>query len=367
MTDIVASADTPLAVPSKNRFLGLEFGRGVAASLVAMHHASNLLDQVRYGGTAPFGDFMRGFDVGVDFFFVLSGFIITWVHSKDIGRPERLWTYLTRRFTRIYPPYWCVLIPLAIMYFLFPNAGKPSDHDPVNVLISFFLLPNVDMPVLGVAWTLVYEVFFYVIFALVLVIGPRGWFLVLFWVAGIVAFYLFGNQLEWPQNFFFNGCNLEFIIGIVVARSLAATRVRFPGAFLVGGLMIFSAVTVFRSAHLDDFTPIYGYLLLGGSAGAIIIGGVELERSGRLALGRIATLFGSASYSIYLVHSVVESWALVLTWRYLRWLPTELAWGLLVALGIVAGLIFHHFVERSVIDIVRRSLRPAAAEPSPGT
>ncbi len=47
---------------------------------------------------------------GVDFFFVLSGFIILHVHAGDIGRPVRLGHYLQRRFTRVYPFYWVVFL-----------------------------------------------------------------------------------------------------------------------------------------------------------------------------------------------------------------------------------------------------------------
>ena len=44
--------------------------------------------------------------MGVNFFFVPSGFIIFFAHAKDVGRPARIGTYLWRRFARVYPTYW---------------------------------------------------------------------------------------------------------------------------------------------------------------------------------------------------------------------------------------------------------------------
>lgn len=338
---------------NKQRLLGLEFGRGIAASVVAMHHASNLLSLPRFFGAAPFHDLMRRFDVGVDFFFVLSGFIIMWVHSSDIGKPGRLGSYAMRRWTRIYPPYWSVLIPLSLLYFVFPKAGIPSQHDPVNFVLSFFLLPNIDQPVLGVAWTLVYEVFFYLVFGIMIVAGRPGWLALPLWTAAILVFAFFGDQTSWPQSFFFSALNLEFIIGIAVARTLSVTRIRYP-AFLIGiGLAAFVLVILLGFAGVDRLSPLFEHLLLGSGGGAVIAGLVEMERSGMVKFGPFARTLGAASFSIYLVHTVIESWTTLATWKLLKYLPAELAWLFLTAAGIGAGLLFHRFVERPLIELIR--------------
>src|SRR5260221_692054 len=83
------------------RFLTLEIARGIAASMVALSHALSLVAEPRHLGTTAFGDRLANMNVGVDFFFVLSGFIITFVHWDDVGRPGRLTRYASRRFTRV--------------------------------------------------------------------------------------------------------------------------------------------------------------------------------------------------------------------------------------------------------------------------
>jgi peptidoglycan/LPS O-acetylase OafA/YrhL len=81
----------------------IQFARAVAAILVVLYHANRML--VLYIGQSTLGaQFVFG-ESGVDFFFVLSGFIIFYVHGDDLGRPDRLGRYLWRRFSRIYPIY----------------------------------------------------------------------------------------------------------------------------------------------------------------------------------------------------------------------------------------------------------------------
>ena len=98
------------------RFGSLEVGRGLAAAMVAMSHALSLLAEPRWLGVEPFGGRFANMNVGVDFFFVLSGFIVTFVHWHDLGRPERLGRYARRRFTRVFPAYWIVLTVIVAVY-----------------------------------------------------------------------------------------------------------------------------------------------------------------------------------------------------------------------------------------------------------
>ncbi len=132
----------------------LELGRGVAAALVVFHQAGDVLTEPRFFGVEGFGGHLCNFNVGVDFFFVLSGFIIAWVHWRDIGDPDRLGRYVVRRFARIYPPYWCILFPLIVLYQMFPGTGAPSRHDIATALLSIPLLPDINPPVLGVGGAL---------------------------------------------------------------------------------------------------------------------------------------------------------------------------------------------------------------------
>ena len=84
-------------------FVGLNVARGIAAFLVLLAHAS-LSSNVFYGGE-PFFGFWKFGGFGVDFFFVLSGFIIYWVHADESKSMASMSRYFKKRIIRIYPPF----------------------------------------------------------------------------------------------------------------------------------------------------------------------------------------------------------------------------------------------------------------------
>ena len=94
------------------KLLGIEAARGLAALLVVTRHCTQMLSGARYFGALPLGGLFVFGHAGVDFFFVLSGFIIAYIHAGDLGRPERFGGYASKRVIRIYPTYW---VALAIM------------------------------------------------------------------------------------------------------------------------------------------------------------------------------------------------------------------------------------------------------------
>jgi peptidoglycan/LPS O-acetylase OafA/YrhL len=73
---------------------------------------------------------------GVDFFFILSGVVIFMAHSNDLSKPSRIRPFLWKRFRRIYPIYWIMLIPtIAIQLFQLTNNVR----NPWTVLSNFLL------------------------------------------------------------------------------------------------------------------------------------------------------------------------------------------------------------------------------------
>ena len=92
-----------------NRFELIEIGRGIAALLVVFFHATAIAGLPKYFGQAPLaGLFSFGY-AGVDFFFVLSGFIIFYSTAKNHGNPRAIFSYVKHRLIRIYPIYWSSL------------------------------------------------------------------------------------------------------------------------------------------------------------------------------------------------------------------------------------------------------------------
>src|ERR1700690_1319738 len=93
---------------SSGRLLSIQAARGVASLAVIFYHAGGGVALPQYVGFIPLGGFFNFGHAGVDFFFVLSGFIIYFVHHRDIGHPASLPRYTWRRLTRVLPIYWVV-------------------------------------------------------------------------------------------------------------------------------------------------------------------------------------------------------------------------------------------------------------------
>ena len=115
-------------------FTLLQAARFFAAFLVVLHHGSGLFSQPDYFSYLALGGIFRAGDMGVDFFFVLSGFIILHAHWNDIGHPERILPYLKKRALRIYPAYLVVFCTVLVLAFLVDNQpGKRLAVDPLAV------------------------------------------------------------------------------------------------------------------------------------------------------------------------------------------------------------------------------------------
>lgn len=336
------------------KFHGIEAGRGAAALFVVLAHATTIIAEPRFYGVMPFGGFFYPFGTGIDFFFVLSGFIIAWVHGSDIGRPERFRNYAYRRFFRIYPAYWAVLFPLALLYFLLPGTGVPSQRDPLNLLFSAALLPYPAPPVLGVAWTLVHEIFFYLLFSLLILCGRRLLWLVPVWIALIVFTELRFQEKPFPFSIFFNAFNLEFIIGGLAALALRTWRIPSPKALAIAGFCAFCLLTAAQPAFLQ--VSLLARLAYGCAVFLGIVGVVEWERGGGLKVNRALTLLGASSYAIYLVHGVALSIVIQITFRLLGpALKPELMFGVVIIAAVAAGVAFRYLVEKPLARLTSGS------------
>lgn len=341
---------------STTKFTGIEAGRGLAAVLVVLAHATSIMAEPRFYDRLVWdGMLLRG-GAGVDFFFVLSGFIIAWAHFDDIGQPGRLGRYALKRFLRIYPSYWCVLLPLSLLYALFPSAGEPSQHDPINFVFSVTLLPYPEHPILGVAWTLVYEVFFYFVFGCLIWCGRRAATLLLLW-GGLVLFAQAFQSLPFPWSVPLNAVSLEFLCGIGAAHLLRHHRVRAPIPLAVSGIFLFVGVMV-----LMPLLSAYDLLIRGAfglSASAAIVGIVECERRFSLGVPRPLRILGAASYAIYLVHGVALSFNIQILRRFAPGtLPLFVPLVVLVIGGVTAGIAFHYVVELPLSSYLRVRLLP---------
>ncbi len=206
MTPQVSSPTPPAAQLS-----GVQALRGLAACIVVLSHAASHVDKAF--GAAWLETVFHPGHAGVDLFFVISGFIILFVHGKDIGRPRRVAHYLSRRFSRVYPLYWTALaITVAIMV-----AGSHAMPEFRRMVFSIFLMPAPGGQVLGVAWTLECELVFYAVFAVLVLNRSFGRATMAVWLAWIALTGAGYHLLRAPPALNGMYC-LEFFFGMAVAQ-----------------------------------------------------------------------------------------------------------------------------------------------------
>jgi exopolysaccharide production protein ExoZ len=278
--------------------------RGIAALLVVLFHLDEQ-SQVYLGRAFAYGLFGMG-KSGVDFFFLLSGFIICHIHYDDFGYRSRFRSYVIKRFVRVYPLY--VTLTLIALAFYLAGFGHTSKLSAQMIARSFLLLPQPahTYPIINVAWTLTYEVFFYAVFAFGIVAGRKP----LIVVAGAVLLGSFANVaftlpfagITWI-DFIFSKFNLEFAGGCIIAylvgkEALRASQAAAALAIGLGGLIL-SWVLFYRSGSENPsifFGVPYALIVLGAAA-------LDVKRS--VHVPRMLTRLGDATYSIYLTHFIL--------------------------------------------------------------
>lgn len=363
------SSTLPPGAGSRALLTNLQYVRALAAYLVVLYHARLLTP---LGQTLSL-DFGRA---GVDIFFVISGFIIQHVAARDdAGRPG---AFLIKRLIRIAPLYWILTLMIGLAGpFLPALAGKAGVPDAWMIARSLLFIPYVDRvgdihPVLFTGWTLNFEMFFYALFALGLLIMDELRRLIALSVT-LVALVVIGAASD-PDSAigltYTSPLLLEFGAGLWL--NMLWQRVRHVNAttrMAAGAAMAVGFVALVLG---DIFWPTVPNVLKWGIPAVVIIAAALLcegpDGGGR---HRLALLLGEASYAIYLIHPFVIKAASLVIERFFRdaALPLQvlLVTGTLTAVGI-AGVALHLLVERPLLSTLRRHLlRRSSSCPAHGS
>jgi exopolysaccharide production protein ExoZ len=338
------------------RLTTLQAGRGIAAMLVVLYHACTVtFPAPKYWGLDPTYNLFAFGHAGVEFFFVLSGFIILHVHWNDLGQRRRLAGFVQKRWARIYPIYWVILAGLVPIYYLMPSFGEGHEREPGLLLSSALLIHGTsDKTLLSVAWTLYHEVLFYAVFAIGIWHRRFGAVAMAFFL-GFSALGLLLPGRSYPLAFYASPLHLLFGLGMLACILLRLRKIRQAWAWLVAGLTLFLGTAVIENLDLGWLSSDARHLLYGIGCTAAVCGAVQLERDGRLRAGRWLCFLGDASYSLYLIHFPLLSLAA----KVLIATPLQPGASLIMMLAAVtaAGCLFHVLVERPLVQWTQRRFR----------
>ena len=327
---------TTSVVPAPCRLEGLQVLRGGAALFVVFFHflpASGLATYLP--GVAAVSRW--GFS-GVDLFFVLSGFVMWYSADQEKGAGVAA-RFLLKRLARIYLGYW----PMLLLTILLFAVLAPRTLTEVNLAGSVFLTEPMDRRlVISVAWSLVYELYFYGLFAGLLLLDARvRTYIVLLAAVVIIVFnlWLYQFHLDWldggaTEGFFVLS---PFVVEFLSGSLLAVVFRRYVGRWHRSGMVAIGLVLAAGGLGLGTWEgnlpthQIQRLPTFGVAAVGIMLAVLAL---GKAPWPRWATVLGNSSYSLYLGHPVVLTAATL--WGIFPWSGTMVS-GLIVSGVIVVG------------------------------
>lgn len=321
----------------------LEVMRGLAACWVLIHHAA--LSAGHFAGWStdgPWGRFLANGYFGVDFFFVLSGFIIAFATDRLLRRGGGAKDYFQARLVRIYVPYLPVGIAMYLLYFLLPEVSE-GGRSP-GIITSVTLVPTNAPPALSVAWTLIHEMIFYVVFSLCFISRKLLRATLVLWVIAICSAWFMDWQLERGWQYVLSPLNLCFLLGVLIHAVTSRTQLlgRWPLLLASAGgtLVLFSA-----------WQPTPDRLWVAIGFGLLVLAAAS-PASGRYVPARFLVMLGAASYSIYLVHNPLLSvFARVAVKVGLTGGNALVA---ISAVALLGGLLYWRVYERNALGVIRR-------------
>lgn len=344
--------------------------RAIAAiSVVAVHSidraARTFPLEAPHSFFARFPDLSRLGTAGVDIFFVISGFVMMYVHYEQFGEPAAPSRFLVRRIVRVVPLYWILtgvaVVSLAVapkLFFFHSTVDLPW------VIGSFLFLQIAPhsgpaSPVIGQGWTLDFEMFFYAIFAITLFVKRRFAIPLLALIFGIFLAIglVFPNRPLW-LTVWTGPLLTEFLAGVALAiayrRAMPIFNRRIGYLVITLGVALFAA-SVWNSPPWKSW---YQPLEWGIPATLIVWGTLSLKvkESWRVSFGK---LLGDASYSIYLFQVFALPGLALLLKAGLRGhgMPVDLAACILVCASVAVSVGCWYLLERPITRFLNTSLR----------
>jgi exopolysaccharide production protein ExoZ len=282
---------------------------------------------------------------GVDLFFVLSGFIIAYSADRDSSH------FLLHRLIRVLPPYWIATFLGFLLVVL--NTSLWESVQWLGQSLFFLPGPGGRGAIIFVAWTLVYELLFYGLYAICLRLSRRSAYMV---CTLLLLFFAFGvNRIglplrPWPLF-------AEFSYGLVIFglyRHVDATERWLWGVplLLIGtGIALLYTIEGQLPGSEGIEADFRRVLVWGLPAAMIVLGLLLWERRGVSSSNRFLRMLGNASYAMYLLHPLLLG--LLLPYPPGSFAMRVMWFSAATVVTIALALFYYYLIEVSVIRWLR--------------
>ncbi|KVL89530.1 hypothetical protein WT09_17140 [Burkholderia stagnalis] len=327
--------------------------RALAALAVVIFHASGNVST--YGWNQSVVPFVARFgEAGVDVFFVISGFVMV---ITTAGREHGVSTalvFLRDRIIRVVPLYWLLTAAFVALLAVLPNTFGSARLSSWHAITSFLFVPSLNWagviaPVINVGWTLNYEIWFYLVFAIALTLKGRSWFTSTVLLAAAVLcsrVALHGSA----GDFYGNTIVFEFSFGCFVGAAWLAGKRLGKFAACVSGTVALALMAT-MAPMLSEANRV---IAVGIPAALLVSAFVSMERE--VTWGTLMHRMGDASYSLYLTHvfAVPVSLKIIQRADSRHVLPGDLVTLLSVAASIIAAMGAYRLIERPIAGLLSR-------------
>lgn len=337
--------------------ISVQILRAVAALAVMIAHFHHEFIELAGGFGFGFGG------LGVDLFFVISGFIMIHTCWSMFGQENAAINFFLRRLARIVPLYWLVSFT-TLVFILITQPLSLADLSITSILGSFFFIPvprpsGSFNPLLSVGWTLNYEMLFYTIFAIALFFR-RIWGVIFAWSILIGLAYQIFPIDQSVVKFWSTPMVLEFgfgmLVGIAYRCKFRITKFSAILVMLLGAAVVI-AFYMMIAYNLQFWLPSERSYSVGTGMSLIVIGAVLHRWELNGTVWEWLSSIGDASYGVYVLHPLML-WPHVILGMYGVSFPTKNIFyvALLVMLSITLALVTFDYLEKPITSGLSRKI-----------
>ena len=297
----------------KKKIEYLESLRGIAAIMVASFH---------YKIFDYFGFLIDNSWMFVEFFFVLSGFVISLNYQYRISNIKDLITFQKKRFLRLYPLHFLTLILIIfLMFFEFIKEYLTGNTGDIPVLERFvlneflanlLLVHNIILDKLTFntpSWSISSEFYVYLLFSIVILLLNKDKKKIIFIsiiISTISFYYLLDNSFN-PEKHGFIRCTYSFFLGVLIFNIYDMNKLKFPSfitkiLILIIIIIMINFEIIQNDININIFMPlIFSLLIL-----SLISSKEDIIK--KILINKNIVLLGTISYGIYMLHMPVGAY-----------------------------------------------------------